>query len=106
MVHADFVHGAVADQARNCLVQHGAYQLFYETKTKSIHFLTRDRFQVYDVVKRKIDGEWTEVTAFAPKCGNPQAVKAWLSRKPGKFISSVAQAESTCLCEAKVAVKR
>ena len=90
MDHAFAFHGSVAEQARNNLSLHGAFRLYLESQSHSIHQLTKDqRGYVFDVVIRKVNGKWVEVTAFQPKSGMLPDVLQWLQRKPGHFINRI-----------------
>ena len=81
--HATDIHGAEAEQARNCLQQHGPWKTYMEPDG-TYHFLCKYPWAntVYDVIVSKVqEGLFQEKSAYMPKDGVWSAIERWLKGK-------------------------
>jgi hypothetical protein len=82
--HATTIHGAEAEQARNCLEQHGVWKA-YQEPDGTLHLLCKYPWAattIFDVIVEKIrEGLYQEKSAYSPKDGSWSAINRWLSGK-------------------------
>jgi hypothetical protein len=88
--HATDIHGAEAEQARNCLEQHGVWKA-YQEPDGTLHLLCKYPWatSVYDVIVAKVQEElFQEKSAYMPKDGVWSAIERWLKGKGASPVRS------------------
>ena len=88
--HAYLSHGPEAEQTRNCIQQNGIWKAYREPKSNTFHWLCLDPATntVLDMIVEKLtETAYREKTAFRPKDGTWNAVRTWLERKRGQWVS-------------------
>jgi hypothetical protein len=93
--HAYLAHGPEAEQARNCIEKHGVWRAYREHRGSTFHGLCQDPTTgtIYDLIVEKLmEGRYREKTAFRPKDGTWDAVRAWLERKRSQWVSPPTEA--------------
>jgi hypothetical protein len=88
--HAYLAHGPEAEQTRNCIQQNGVWKAYREPKSNTFHWLCQDPVTgtIFDLIVEKLtETTYREKTAFRPKYGKWDAVRAWLERKRGQWVS-------------------
>jgi len=81
--HATDVHGTEAEQARNCVEQHGIWKA-YQEPDGTLHLLCKYPWDatIYDVIVSNIrDGLFQEKSAYSPKDGVWSTIQRWLEGK-------------------------
>jgi hypothetical protein len=93
--HADLAHGPEAEQTRDCIQKNGVWKAYHQPKSNTFHWLCRDPVSgsVFDLIVEKLsETKYREKTAFQPKDGKWDMVRAWLERKRGQWVSPPTEA--------------
>ena len=93
--HAYLAHGPEAEQTRKCIEQNGVWKAYREPKTNALHWLCKDPTTgtIFDMIVEKLtETQYREKTAFRPKDGTWNTVRAWLERKNGQWVNPPAEA--------------
>jgi len=88
--HGYLAHGPEAEQTRNCIQQNGVWKAYREPKSNTFHWLCKDPVTgtIFDmIVEQLTETKYRETTAFRPKDGTWNTVRAWLERKRGQWVS-------------------
>jgi hypothetical protein len=88
--HGYLAHGPEAEQTRNCIEQNGVWKSYREPKSDTFHWLCKDPVTgtIFDLIVEKLtETQYREKTAFRPKDGTWNAVRAWLERKRGEWVN-------------------
>lgn len=81
--HATTVHGADAEQSRNCIEKYGVWKA-YQEPNGTLHLLCKYPWEstVYDLIVTKIrEGLYQEKSAYRPKEGIWSDIQRWLEGK-------------------------
>ena len=87
--HAYLAHGVEAEHTRNCIQKYGVWKAYQEPQSNTFHWLCQDPVTgtIFDLIVEKLtETQYREKTAFRPKDGTWNAVRAWLERKRGQWI--------------------
>ena len=93
--HAYLAHGPEAEQTRKCIEQNGVWKAYREPKNNALHWLCKDPTTgtIFDMIVEKLtETQYREKTAFHPKDGTWNTVRAWLERKHGQWVNPPTEA--------------
>ena len=88
--HGYLTHGPEAEQTRDCIQQNGVWKSYREPRSNTFHWLCQDPVTgtIFDMIVEKLtETNYREKTAFRPKDGTWNTVRAWLERKRGQWVS-------------------